>query len=142
MEVQGRIDRIDYNSKSNEWHVIDYKTGDRLRTSNYIYREGEGWSDLQLPLYRRVLRSRLGKDAQIKIGYLSLGAAQSEVDLCEIDMGEPELEEAWECAKNVAAKIAGGEFWPPSEEVYHGDELGTLLRFVRSYHGAELEGDF
>ena len=64
MILQGRIDRVDWNSEQKRWLLIDYKTSShqewRSATPNKEHYQKRGeeivWKDLQLPLYLKLVR--------------------------------------------------------------------------------------
>ncbi len=52
--LAGTLDRVDHNEQTDEWCVLDYKTGEVSREPEKMHRKGSPpeWTDLQLPLYR------------------------------------------------------------------------------------------
>lgn len=150
MVIAGKIDRIERHEVSGAWRVLDYKTSDTavdpaeahlrgLRREEeappaWACWTGEGrprvWSDLQLPVYRRVLAAEAG-GAPVHCAYFNLPKAAGETGLREWAEFTPALEEsAWACAQGVLAAIQAGEFWPPRElsgrEAEH-DEFAALF---------------
>ena len=56
--LRGRIDRIDVHESTGETIVFDYKTGDRAQSPGDTHLEqGTDWIDLQLPMYRHLVRA-------------------------------------------------------------------------------------
>ncbi|MFO8173640.1 MAG: PD-(D/E)XK nuclease family protein [Longimicrobiales bacterium] len=60
--LSGRIDRIDVHEETGEWVIFDYKTGETAEPPEKTHRNRSGWKDLQLPLYRHLLRHLDGLD--------------------------------------------------------------------------------
>jgi ATP-dependent helicase/nuclease subunit B len=68
--LRGRIDRVDHHAESDRWILFDYKTSARGRTPEETHRKKDGrkkddpmvWVDLQLPLYRHLVRGVRGSD--------------------------------------------------------------------------------
>jgi ATP-dependent helicase/nuclease subunit B len=107
IDITGSFDRLDFNTKTGEWRVYDYKTfsdaknpvgthtmggadGDSF-TSTIRKRNKKGedtgetkvirWKDLQLPVYHRSLKlgwTGIGKDDVLHVGYLCLPAKVSD----------------------------------------------------------------
>jgi ATP-dependent helicase/nuclease subunit B len=72
------------------------------------------WSDLQLPLYERVLAAEFG--GSVTCGYFNLPKAVGDSGIVLWGGFSAELREsAWRCAQGVSAAICAGEFWPPRE---------------------------
>ncbi len=67
--IRGKIDRIDLNSDSNEFKVIDYKLGGRKPASDDL----KSGISLQLPLYMYAAKELI--KAQLKKDYQEVGAA-------------------------------------------------------------------
>ena len=134
MLVRGIIDRIDYNSRTGEWALLDYKTGDRAVTPQQKYNSlkssatstgvvSRGWKDLQLPLYRHyLLNSSLLSDTRKKqptiyVGYASLCKESHESRIALADWGENEYNDALELAHEIAFAVQQNLFWPPQSEL-------------------------
>ena len=81
--LRGRIDRIDHNSETDEWAVLDYKTGQSVDPPEKAHRKGQGedlqWIDLQLPLYRRLLSGILDAEGRRVIDIDFEGAEQGRI---------------------------------------------------------------
>jgi hypothetical protein len=113
----GRIDRIDVHETTETARVLDYKTGDTVKSPDETHR-GQGdadWSDLQLPLYRH-LAARLGLHAG-ELGYLSIPKDRAKVGFNKAEWSEARLEQADDVARDVIRKLRREEFWPPSKEI-------------------------
>lgn len=151
MLIVGKIDRIERHEPSGAWRVLDYKTSDtavnpaeaHLRS---VRRDEEPpawagwsggerprvWSDLQLPLYRRVIAAE-AEGTPVHCAYFNLPKAAGETGLRVWEEFTPELEaSAWDCTQGVVAAIEAGEFWPPRELSGRDAELDE---FAALFHG-------
>lgn len=113
----GRIDRIDRNERTGEIAVLDYKSADGAKTPDQTHRQGrtgaKEWIDLQLPLYRYLVRS-LGMAEPTQLGYVLL---PKDVDKTAFKIAEwtpEELEAADAAARAAIQGIRAGRFWPPT----------------------------
>lgn len=113
--LSARMDRLDWNATTGHWMILDYKTGEEpLRADTARDRHGR-WRDLQLPLYRYLLRhmvspSRLpgglaDPQAQVAVAYLNLSARPGPVEPSVGSWKEAELEEALETARQVVRDL-------------------------------------
>lgn len=114
IEVRGRIDRIDLHEPTGEWFVFDYKTSDQEKKPREVHRRGDRWVDLQLPLYRRMVRG-LGVSGTVKLGYILLPKDVSKTGASPADWNEAELAEADATADDVVRKVLAQVFWPPAD---------------------------
>jgi len=107
IEIKGSFDRLDFNTRTGEWRVYDYKTFNHAKnpvgthtatgadgepfTSTIRKRNKKGedtgetkvirWKDLQLPVYHRSLKlgwSGIGKNDILHVGYLCLPSKVSD----------------------------------------------------------------
>lgn len=107
IEIKGSFDRLDFNTRTGEWRVYDYKTFNHAKnpvgthtatgadgepfTSTVRARNRKGedtgqtkvirWKDLQLPVYHRSLKlggTGIGKDDILHVGYLCLPSKVSD----------------------------------------------------------------
>ncbi len=107
IEIKGSFDRLDFNTRTGEWRVYDYKTFNHAKnpvgthtatgadgepfTSTVRKRNKKGedtgetkvirWKDLQLPVYHRSLKlgwTGIGKDDILHVGYLCLPSKVSD----------------------------------------------------------------
>lgn len=117
MYLRGRIDRIDFHSGTGEYIVFDYKTGDTARTPDEVHRAGrqseKEWVDLQLPLYRHLVRA-LGIPPDVKLGYILLPKDPRSTRDALAEWDAEELRLADEVAAEVVRKVRREEFWPPA----------------------------
>ncbi|HVJ69538.1 MAG TPA: PD-(D/E)XK nuclease family protein [Caulifigura sp.] len=130
IRVDGRIDRIDYNAASDEWLVIDYKTGDRAADPGKVHLDSGVWVDLQLPLYRLLARS-LNIPGEPGLAYLTLGKdpPKEPEDLFKpAKWSAEQLAEADAEICRVAEHIVEAKFWPPASEAPDYDDFACILQ--------------
>lgn len=144
LTLRGRIDRVERNENTGEYRVLDLKTTDsgaaprethlgakRNDTPPFALCTFGGkekrWMDLQLPLYVRLLRRRLGDPAAvIRCGYFTLPKAVTSTQIRLFAELTPDLQEAAEqCALLIAEAVRRREFWPPVEKIRY-DEFERL----------------
>lgn len=127
MRLKGRIDRIDHRlvDGEDEYAVLDYKTGDAgdppakkhlsgNRVGEPIAREH--WVDLQLPLYRHLLKSMEDMQGKrIRLGYIVLPSAAAETRFAMANWTADDLATADEAAHEVVRCVLDERFWPPAE---------------------------
>jgi len=115
----GRIDRIDVHETTGETIVLDYKTGDNAKTPDKAHREKRdnevGWIDLQLPLYRHLVRG-VGIDGPVRLGYIVLPKDTSKVREQLAEWDDQLLATADAKALEVIQAIRREEFWPPETD--------------------------
>ena len=124
--LTGRIDRVDVHETSGRFRALDYKTSAKGESPASIHlrkRKGEDgttreeWVDLQLPLYRVLLRS-LTPRIEVgvgELGYLNLAptAEKSAVSILDPKRAtEERLDAAEEVAERVVRQILAGDFRP------------------------------
>jgi RecB family exonuclease len=114
IRLTGRIDRIDVHRETGRHVILDYKTSDSPQSPEQVHRRGGHWTDLQLPLYRHLVRS-LGIDGPCELGYVSLPKDIAEMEFQLAQWTETELREADEVAHEVVRRIRREEFWPPAD---------------------------
>jgi ATP-dependent helicase/nuclease subunit B len=149
MTLKGRCDRIDFNSITKEYCVLDYKTGktempekkhfSRAKDEHMLFDEmrvdvmndkgkpeTKAWFGLQLPLYCAFLAAE-GKTGA-KIGYVSLPESAEETEFSIWKNYTAELHtSAMNCAKKVAEQICAGVFHQTGRAKYQGNFDGLLL---------------
>jgi ATP-dependent helicase/nuclease subunit B len=146
--VTGRIDRIDRNRNDGSICVLDYKTTDTANPPIKTHLASQGhwdllpaaligpavegargaqrWQDLQLPLYRELVRARHGDGASI--GYVLLPMTAAETSFSIWDSYTTTLHEsAIACATAVVQGIRDERFWPPAPGKVTYDDYGELL---------------
>ncbi len=152
--IKGKIDRIERHGDGTI-RIIDYKTSDspdspketHLRgvnegTPKYsVIEHGGGkkcWADLQLPLYRILLRKEKEfAGGKIICGYFNLPKSVLDTGIRTWDdMEENYLADAEKCAEGVVKDILKGVFWPPKKVRYDDFEkifLGVPLESVEEF---------
>jgi ATP-dependent helicase/nuclease subunit B len=124
--LRGQIDRIDHNPETDEWAVLDYKTGNAVDPPEETHRkkrDGEvAWIDLQLPLYRRLLPGIMNADGTrvvedtalqrgaVRVGYVSLPRKTQDTAFMLADWSEEDLATAEETAREVIRFLRVGRF--------------------------------
>ena len=116
LPLRGKIDRIDLHEELG-FQALDYKTGKSAtgaKKSHWTSRSG--WIDLQLPLYRALLRS-IGTEVPASgLGYVLIPAIGED---CGFDLAgwtDAELEEAEAEAAEIVRIITSGELMAYIEE--------------------------
>lgn len=115
----GRIDRVDYHDSSRRLAVLDYKTADRGDDPEKTHRAGGQWIDLQLPLYRKLVRElkldhTVAQNSGIDLGYIVLPVDLNDVGLKLADWNETVLLTADQKAEEVIRHLRAQRFWPPT----------------------------
>jgi ATP-dependent helicase/nuclease subunit B len=139
LKLSGKIDRIEKNESTGAWRVLDYKThtkatapskkhfgprlsNDWLAAAEIELLDGEKsktkrWADLQLPLYREILKHWHGAeigDAPIHTAYFSLSADPAETAVMDFsELTDDVMISALRCANEIAGRVHNGRFWPP-----------------------------
>ena len=147
LRVIGRIDRID-RKPSGELCVLDYKTSEKAEPPSATHlraarvdetlpesvvpaqtaqsKRDRRWTDLQLPLYREMLRAEAG--AAVSLGYICLGTSQGDTGFkVWNDYSDALHESALACAEAVVRRIREGVFWPPGDARGNDEFAGLLL---------------
>ncbi len=113
MYLRGRIDRIDVRPASGERIVFDYKTADAAVTPEKIHRKTGEWIDLQLPLYRHLVKG-MGISEPVRLGYIVLPKDTSKTGEALADWDQATLESADHAAVEVVEALWQERFWPPA----------------------------
>ena len=115
--VKGRCDRIDFNEKTGEWCVVDYKTFDNPDRAVWRDAKTGEWKSLQLPLYCAMLDADPefpdAKLEKISSAYCVLGKT-AETTLFTGPMNGAFVAEAEAKVRDLIDLIERGIFWPPS----------------------------
>jgi hypothetical protein len=148
VQLQGRIDRIDYHAASGTLAILDYKTADAGSDPHKTHQQAGEWIDLQLPLYRHLIRAAGLKQVdlnacRIELGYILLPKDVQQIGLALAEWGASELAEADEVARHVIRQIRAGVFEPlASPPPAFGEDYAPITQDHRlgSWH-ADSEGD-
>jgi hypothetical protein len=147
--ITGRIDRIDYHERLHKLAVLDYKTSDRGDWPRDTHCKRDEWVDLQLPLYRHLLKAArlppaIAACESIELGYILLPKELSAIGLALADWDAGELAAADAEAVRVIRALREQKFWPPADKPPpFGDELSALCqdrRLGAAFLHAEEEG--
>jgi ATP-dependent helicase/nuclease subunit B len=129
LRISAMIDRIEVNG--DRVRVLDYKTqsslskpeASHLRAGTHSFipeaeltmgERRKVWSDLQLPLYRRIAEL-LHPGKTCETGYFVLAADPEESEVLPFVLNDEMMVSALHCAEAVASRIARGVFWPPQQ---------------------------
>jgi ATP-dependent helicase/nuclease subunit B len=128
-EVRGQLDRVDLHFDG-RWRILDFKTSDTPKKPEQAHRRGprgeKRWTDLQLPLYRRLALDAqhaepglaeqvAGAGSDPELGFYSLSKKLAAEPYAAAAWAEHELDEAEAVAAEVVRAIRRGVFWPPAE---------------------------
>lgn len=102
--IEGRVDRIDRHIQTGVVRILDYKTSEAANPPEKTHRSKGEWVDLQLPLYRRLVRS-LGITGEVQLGYVQLPGDTKKIGFELAAWTEQELEQAEQLAAVVAADL-------------------------------------
>ena len=124
--VAGRCDRIDFNERTGEWCVVDYKTWDgAARAAAYEMKKDREtgahvrvWKSLQLPLYCAMLDADPefpdARRGRIAACYCVLAKTAGETRYSEPFSGE-EVPDAEAVVARLVDGIERGVFWPAAD---------------------------
>ncbi len=130
--LRGRIDRVDYHPKLDEWVIFDYKTSDKAKSPEKTHRYQNEWIDLQLPLYRHLAKP-FGVKGKVRLGYITLPRTTPQIRDQIAEWSEDELQEADDVARMIAEKVINQEFWV---------ELEKPISWFQEYSGICQDGVF
>ena len=128
LKLSAKIDRIECNGEL--IRIIDYKTqSGKLKGPEETHfapaskawleqarvnvnTKAKSWSDLQLPLYRKIAES-LYPGRPVQTAYFVLAADPEESRVIPLELEDDLMNSALRCAEAVAEQVARGVFWPP-----------------------------
>jgi RecB family exonuclease len=135
MFLSGRIDRIDRHERDGTWCVLDYKTSeDGEKPDRALGRDGR-WHDLQLPLYRHLVRAAgiVGADESVQLGYIVLPRDAVGVQSLIADWTPDDLGGAEEAIRSVIRGVRAGKFDGPLSPPPRGfDEFAWICQEGRT----------
>jgi ATP-dependent helicase/nuclease subunit B len=111
----GRVDRIDHHEVTGAWAVLDYKSSEKAEDPAKTHCHGDDWIDLQLPLYRHLVRE-LNVTGDVKLGYIQLPKDTTKTGFKLAEWTDDDLRRADETAREVVRRIRDGIFWPPAAQ--------------------------
>ncbi len=133
-EVRGRIDRIDINREQRKIGVYDYKTSDVPKGPRALHQNRNEWTDLQLPLYRWLVKSFADLPAgyDVELGLILITKDTNKIRLELADWTQDELESADHRAFQIMRDVRAGKFWPPADKapIYMDDLAGICQSTV------------
>jgi len=116
LRLNGRIDRVDIH-EDHGYQALDYKTGRTAEGPDAAHgNEASGWSDLQLPLYRVLLRSI---DIDVPANGLGYILVPPDAFKCRIDIAkwtESDLADAETLAADIINVITSGQLLEKAAE--------------------------
>ena len=124
MAISGKIDRVDAHEEHG-WAVLDYKTTDNGDGPESAHRRSGRWVDLQLPLYRTLVRplaAEMGLTDEPALGFFNLPRRVGDTGVQLATWDAEDLATADALAAEVAAAVLQSRF----EEVGDPNAGGTL----------------
>ena len=133
MFLRGRIDRIDVRERGGrlEITILDYKTSDSGASPEDKHRDKEGnWTDLQLPLYRHLMRAieDLPASEHVRLGYIVLPKNPQAIGERLAEWTIEDLEHADEVAEDVIRDVRREAFWPPNSNPRYFAEFAAICQ--------------
>jgi ATP-dependent helicase/nuclease subunit B len=120
--LRGKIDRIDRHRRTGQVAILDYKSSDTPADPNSTHRRRDGaWRDLQLPLYRELIRS-LDLSGPITLGYFNIPRDLDRIAVTEATWTDDDLRSADDAARSVVSQVLRRKF----EDLGRMDDEGTL----------------
>lgn len=128
--LTGRIDRVDVCESTGRFRALDYKTSAKGESPVSVHlrktklddgTSGDRWVDLQLPLYRVLLRS-MPKPIEVglgELGYLNLAPTAEKSAILMLEgprVTEQLLDAAEDLAEDIVRRVVAGEL-SPSERI-------------------------
>ncbi|MCE5303726.1 MAG: PD-(D/E)XK nuclease family protein, partial [Planctomycetaceae bacterium] len=115
MGLRGRIDRIDVHRDDGRRMILDYKTSDAPETPERAHRRNGRWIDLQLPLYRHLVRW-LAIAEPVEVAYVVLPKDTAATGLLPSGWTPDDLDDADRAASEVIRGVRTERFWPPAKK--------------------------
>jgi inactivated superfamily I helicase len=139
--LAGRVDRIDRHETTGVWAVLDYKSSEKAEDPAKTHCKGDDWVDLQLPLYRHLVRE-LNVTGEVKLGYIQLPKDTTKTAFKLADWTEDDLRRADETAREVVRRIRDGVFWPPAAQPpAFSDDFAAICQDGRLGAVADVEAE-
>lgn len=124
MALSGKIDRVDAHPDLG-WAILDYKTSDAGDSPERSHRRSDRWIDLQLPLYRTLVRplaEELELSGEPALGYFNLPRNAADTAVHIASWSAEDLAVADEFAATIARDVIDARF----DEVGRPNAGGTL----------------
>ena len=155
LHLTGRIDRVDQHETDGRWRALDYKTAANAVNPRKTHivgskatagREQSDWKDLQLPLYRVLLRSLPIPIvvAPSDLGYINLAPSVEKSGFVFFRCSVDEAAVAEEVAGAIVARVQAGDFTPSSRiPIRPDDPIAAIwgLGMRADDDGSEGDGD-
>jgi hypothetical protein len=155
MLIRATVDRIDRHADTGAWRIIDYKTGDSARhpfpahhgTKRMPAADAIRWRDLQLPLYRHLLRGQVIEPdlpplgGTIEVGYVLLPRSVKDVGWSPAAWEETHYESALECARDIVRAVRVGDYEPADRAPRFDDYAWIVQRPAVLLDGAGMDAD-
>jgi ATP-dependent helicase/nuclease subunit B len=147
--LKGKIDRVDYHPKRDQWQILDYKTGDSGENPARKHKEKGAWIDLQLPLYKHIAKE-FEVSGNVQMGYIVVPKDTEKITESIAKWSDEELEEAFEVARDCCRRIFNLEFWKPTHPAPRsvGSEFSAICqdevfepRLATQYDNRGQEGE-
>jgi ATP-dependent helicase/nuclease subunit B len=138
LALTGTMDRVEVHDELG-LRILDYKTFATAKTPEETHFEAprervglpeasierlsakgklrpRSWSDLQLPLYRRLAAEIWPEHAaqRIEVGYILLPADPEGTQITFLALDDEAQQSAEKCASAIASRVARGVYWPPA----------------------------
>ncbi len=124
VRLRGKIDLIE--ARDEEWAILDFKTSsDAKAPEKTHWRKSKGWVDLQLPLYRHVVRS-LDPPEMIRTGLAYVPTSEDAPAVQMAGWDAETLAEADEAARDVVREMRRLAPGSPLVTGDHPPERGAL----------------
>jgi ATP-dependent helicase/DNAse subunit B len=127
--LKGRIDRIDFNTQTAEYVILDFKSGDSSASASTAFSKSNGWLDLQLPVYF-FYASEVLKLKDPKLAIVPISASSEIIATSFAKWDESMLTTARESMMIALKGIVAQEFWPPKINSDQAFELSSIYRTV------------
>ncbi len=132
VHLTGRIDRVDVLDGVGRFRAVDYKTSSSGDTPTDTHMKIKGgkkarrveWLDLQLPLYRVLLRS-LSPAIDVApgdLGYINLAPSAEKSGFSFLEASEADIEQAEALARSIVERICAGDFVPAERVPVRSDD--------------------
>lgn len=121
--IRGKIDRVDQHESTGQVAVWDYKSSDKGESADrahYAPRSEQKWKDLQLPLYRHLVKE-VGVVANADfsnmiVGYVLIPKKLEEIGFDQASWTADQLADADEEARRIIRQIRNNIYWPPADK--------------------------
>jgi len=148
MRIKGKIDRIDRNSRTGAWMIVDYKTSESGKRPEATHQasgarkrdSGRTWDDLQLPLYRH-LAAQHGYGGDVKLAYMNLPKKPEDVAIHVARWTEFDLEEAINVARGIVRDVRAGRFEMADDYPGHFQDDFSNICQTGVFGGSDEDGD-